>query len=96
MSIATISVRDFRERLNQVFVVSLADQELAQVVLVEVQDLPGHSSRQDRARFSLLFHSREAVNLVQRVYSLASPSMDPLDLFLVPVGPDPEKAGDVF
>ncbi len=46
--------------------------------------LPGR-----REPFSLIFHGPAAPRLTQRIYRLAHPALAELEIFLVPIGPQP-------
>jgi hypothetical protein len=57
-----------------------------EVELIHVSERPGEASQ--RAQFSLLFRGGPDPPLPQRIYRLEHERLGPLDLFLVPLGPD--------
>lgn len=79
----------FRARLNDIFRIHLGDQ-VVEVELVDVAGLGGHSARQDRTPFSLMFRGPEGLALEQAIYRFENDEMAEMDLFLVCVGPDPD------
>jgi hypothetical protein len=81
-----LTVDDFSGRINDRFGVSFGGASL-ELVLVEAEgrraDDPGR-----RAPFTLLFHGPPAPVLPQSIHRLEHPALGPLDLFMVPVGPE--------
>ena len=89
----------FAQRLGESFHIQLEPSQRT-LTLVEVTPHPSRSApRQDatqREAFSLLFHDQEAVDdsyLPQGIYPLEHEELGRLDIFIVPIGPDAEKAG---
>ena len=46
-----------------------------------------------RESFSAIWCAPHSCRLPQRIYRLSHPKLEPLDIFLVPIGPDPEGRG---
>jgi hypothetical protein len=76
--------------VGQTFGMRVGPERWIDVQLVEVKDLgrrrlegPGELSS-----FSLLFQSGTRDHVPQAIYTLRHPALGPLDVFLVPIGPD--------
>jgi uncharacterized protein DUF6916 len=92
---------DFAPHLHETFHVSLGpwDQShdpaahgaLLALELIEVADLSTESAADPARRrpFSLIFRQPGGAYLPQRIYSIEHAGLGRLDLFLVPIGPDP-------
>ena len=81
---------EFRERLDDIFLLR-AEPLTIEVKLTEAE--PIGSPRPDAARrqpFSLVFTGPQQPLLPQAIYRLEHPEMGELDIFLVPIGSDPE------
>ena len=79
---------DFLSSLNQKFVVH-HDAGTLEAELIECRKLasPGGPSTR-RQPFAILFRGPRQPVLVQRIYKFEGGSMGPLEIFIVPVGPD--------
>ena len=93
-SLETLTAADFRDVKGSQFRLTTAvpaepGQLLAlDVELAEVTQAPGAPSGSHRRAFSLLFHGPIEPVLPQRVYRLEHDQLGPLELFIVPVGPN--------
>lgn len=92
---ADVSAEQFSECLNETFTISRDDAQF-EARLIDVRRLGGHATRADQQPFSILFHASDAVNLPQNTYRADHAAIGELDLFLVPVGPDPDHGGMCF
>jgi hypothetical protein len=80
---------DFLAFLNQPFVVILEGPETYSLELVSVREWGEAASPDSRRPFSIIFSNpRKDAYLSQRIYRLEHEKMGPLELFLVPLGPD--------
>jgi hypothetical protein len=82
---------DFAECLGEQFQIECGGQAIA----AELAMVTGHGSKSaedgrhsKRESFSLLFHAPKQWRYPQRTYRLSNPKIGPLDIFLVPLGPD--------
>jgi hypothetical protein len=66
-----------------------------EAVLQEVRLLEPHPGARPQP-FSVYFRSPGQPILPQRIYRLAHDRMETLEIFLVPVGPDPKLGGMVY
>ena len=83
MSPELLTIETFRPCLRQTFRLSERDAAL-DLVLAEVEDLgEGYSRR----AFSLLFTAPEKPVMPQATYRLDNASTGPIEMFLVPLGP---------
>jgi hypothetical protein len=79
-----LSIETFRPCLKETFRLSEPDAAL-DLVLAEVEDLgDGHSRR----AFSLMFTAPAKPVMPQAIYRLDNASTGPVELFLVPLGPE--------
>jgi len=86
----SLAVGDFSGRIGEGFRVPLVDGSIV-LTLAEVTDL----ARKDhagprRAPFSLVFRGPLSPVLPQRIWPLEHAALGRLEIFLVPIGPDPE------
>jgi hypothetical protein len=79
---------DFLSRLHQKFVVNHDSGEL-EAELIECRKLAS-TGRSDALRqpFALTFRGPRQPVLVQRIYKLEGGTLGPLEIFIVPIGPD--------
>ena len=80
-----LTVADFQPLLNQRFRMATFDVELVEVT--EIAREPG-----GRAPFSLVFEGGPKPPLPQGIYAVEHPRLGPLEIFLVPIGPDRYEA----
>jgi len=86
----------FEEFLGQRFTWELDQSETFEMTLISVEGLrPGHAGAKPGARepFSLVFCAPPEARLPQRIYRTQHPTLGPMDIFLVPIGPDPQGRG---
>ena len=81
-----LTVDDFVARLNTTFTVSRGPVQWL-FSLVEATSR-GSGRAGARAPFALLFHGPAAPILPQAMYRFEHPALPPLDIFIVPVGPE--------
>lgn len=81
---------DFAKWLHARFVIHY-DEGTIQAELIECRKLvsPGAPPAQ-REPFALIFRGPCEPVLVQRIYRIEGGSLEPLEIFIVPVGPDAE------
>ena len=82
----TLRKSTFEPHLNSVFTLLLEDEALLPLTLVEVSTLHGDPGAA-RAPFCILFEGPQKPVLVQGIYPLQHAQLEPMSLFLVPVGP---------
>ena len=80
----------FSERLGESFeIVTEAGTLVVELIEADGRDPAG-------LQFSLVFHDPNgsvAQHLPQSIYSLRNANLEPMDLFLVPIGPDKQRKG---
>ena len=81
----------FAENLGAIFEIDIGADEPYQVEIIEATAVAGESTV--REPFSVLFRGDDSVILPQRIYRLENEGLGPLELFLVPLGPDRKTAG---
>ncbi|MEI9988236.1 MAG: hypothetical protein WDN69_37135 [Aliidongia sp.] len=85
-----LTFETFRPHLNSTFALGLGESSieltLTQATKQPVQPFPGMM----REPFSLIFRSGTPVVLPQRLYPLKHQEMGRLDIFIVPIGRDPQ------
>lgn len=91
--LATLTVNDFKDKLQQSFSVSWPGcAQPVLLTLVEVQEQPGRGERPgQRQPFSLMLLGPPQASLHQDTYQVAAPGMPLLELFIVPLGPAPQS-----
>lgn len=91
----------FAPHQGTAFQVRLNPAETVELVLTEINDLVDHVGHDEtrvetkirRQPFSLIFRGAHRFVLPQRIYSLEHPAFEALEIFLVPIGPDPQGMG---
>jgi hypothetical protein len=85
----TFTIETFQPRLGEIFHIVDGDFRLP-TKLTEVHPWgPGASANRPRVPFSLIFHTvPDASVLPQMMYRVESETMEPMELFLAPIGPD--------
>ncbi|MES2056444.1 MAG: hypothetical protein V4564_10945 [Pseudomonadota bacterium] len=78
-------LEDFERHIGTTFVLTDETGQTADLVLTEVTAVSASSAAAQRAQFSLLFTSHEAIVRPQTVYSLGHAEMGDLAIFLVPI-----------
>lgn len=84
LNLDDLTIDTFRPRENETFQLAANGQDL-KLTLTEVQDA-GQSLR--RRAFSLIFSAPLAPALGQGVYRLENEELGPLNVLLVPLGPE--------
>ena len=84
MTLDAITIDTFRPRLNETFALTGPGPAI-DLVLTHVEDLGKGNARQ---AFSLIFSAPSQPMKPQAIYRLDNPVTGPLDLFLVPLGPE--------
>jgi hypothetical protein len=92
-----LALSDFESHVTAHFRARLGSEESLDLELVKAEPLQSGGGHEvpglRRAPFSLIFRGPRERPLEQRIYELEHPSLGPLPIFLVPIGPEPEKAG---
>lgn len=87
-----LSADDFTEHLNSIFHLSSDSGEQVEAELVEVTELGTSDAPVDgnkrRRPFSVVFSGPPQPVLPQGIHTLQHAEMEPLSLFVVPIGPD--------
>ncbi len=88
--IEKLTHEDFAKGLHEQFVIH-HDEGTIQAELIDCRKLasPGAPASQ-REPFAVIFRGPREPVLVQRIYRIEGPSLGPLEIFIVPVGPDAE------
>jgi hypothetical protein len=85
----TYTMDTFKPRIGEIFRIIVDDQWQLPVALTSVDPWgPEAGKGRDRAPFSLIFHGASDSFLPQRMYQIENEKMEPMELFLVPIGPD--------
>jgi hypothetical protein len=88
--VPVVTLEQFSPRLNETFDILVGDAR-EPVTLVEATLLPQYDYRgKERDSFSLVFHSSSQTVVPQAMYTIENASMGRTELFLVPIGRDPE------
>ena len=77
----------FEEHLNTPFHIHYGDQAPLEAILFEVRLHEAHDGPRKQP-FSLYFRSPQRGVLPQAIYQVEHEQMGPLEIFLVPIGPD--------
>lgn len=85
--LAQLTREVFDDQLNQIFFIKVEDTGI-EAELVDCRSLPGEPEEGRRQPFSLLFRGPLEPALPQRIYEVRNQEIGPLEIFLVPIGPD--------
>jgi hypothetical protein len=85
----TLTDESFTPHLGTPFRVEMGGATELELKLSLVSVLGGASGARGRRPFSLLFHGPLQPVLPQSIYRLKHPALGDLELFIVPLGPDP-------
>jgi hypothetical protein len=77
----------FAPRVGSTFEIRLNPEETVAVELAEVTTFPDYEG-QRREPFSLIFRGAHRFVLPQGIYRVEHKEMGPMEIFLVPIGPD--------
>ncbi len=84
----TVTIDTFKPHLGEIFRVIVGDEQM-RVKLTEVSPWgPEASKGRPRVPFSLIFHTVPEAMVPQAIYRVESDTMEPMELFLVPLGAD--------
>jgi hypothetical protein len=87
-----LTIDTFSNRIGESFTIRPDDTLTIPATLSEVTDLTavagGSAIGRPRIPFSLLFHTAREIMLPQRIYRLEHAELEPMEIFLVPLGPD--------
>ena len=84
--LGTLTAETFARLRGERFRVSPGDSPAFDVELADVTEAAHRGPR--RAQFSLVFRGGPTPPLPQRIYRVEHDELGPLDIFLVPLGPD--------
>lgn len=89
-----LNVSDFAGHLEVPFPTARPEGEPVELRLIEAKPLrPQEGGGAGREPFSLIFLGPEHPALSQRIHALAHPTLGPLEIFLVPIGPARDRPG---
>jgi hypothetical protein len=94
----TLTIDMFAARLGERFRMRVQPEHSLDLELIEVNPLrvrtaAGHDASRKREPFSLVFRGPANLIAPQRIYAVEHDTIGSHELFLVPIGPDPERAG---
>jgi hypothetical protein len=97
-SLEALTAADFRGAIGGQFLLTAGPSgngpaAPVEVALVEVSEHASAASGNFRAPFSLLFHGPLAPVMPQAIYRLDNEQLGALELFIVPIGPEPAPVG---
>jgi hypothetical protein len=86
----TFTLETFQPHLGELFHIVVDEKNRLPTRLTDVSRWgPGAAAGRDRIPFSLVFHTvPQAPVLPQQIYRVESEGMEPMELFLAPIGPD--------
>lgn len=86
----TFTMETFQPRLGEVFYFVIDGENRLPTKLTDVSPWgPGAAAGRDRIPFSLVFHTVPSNPLLpQMIYRVENENMEPMELFLAPIGPD--------
>jgi hypothetical protein len=90
--LANVTVDDFAAHVGEVFATEFSDAGRFELVLAEATPRPGQGGPGAREPFVLHFHGPAEPVIAQRIYHLVNDGMGALDIFIVPIAQDAEKA----
>jgi hypothetical protein len=86
-----LTAASFEGLVGSDFRLDPAEAGITSLRLVEAKDVTGrYGAGPRRAPFTLLFRGPKSPLLSQRIYALVHEALGRLEIFLVPLGPDPE------
>ncbi len=95
--IETLEKEDFDAHVGSSFTVTVDEGGSIELKLAEVAHIGAKIARgAKRHAFSLLLRGAEDAHLEQRIYRVEHAHFGAMDLFLVPLGPDPEGGAALF
>ena len=84
-----LTLETFTQWLGESFAVERGGESPYAIELVEAKGVAGDST--SREPFSLLFRGTSEVILPQQIHTLHRQGAEALEIFLVPLGPDPKE-----
>jgi len=81
---------DFNSCLNQPFTLELSDSSVYPLKLISVDKYPGSAAPGVHEPFSVVFRGDSNTVLDQQIYLIKHCTLDDMELFIVPIGPDDE------
>lgn len=87
LDLATVTRETFDAHVGTRFTMHVAEGRTLELELVGTQALPTRPGA-GRASFLLRFRASDGTHVPQRTYALEHPVLGPLEIFLVPSGPD--------
>ena len=90
-----LTADDFRPHIGAAFRLTPAEGEAFVAVLATVTDY-AVSAGAPRPPFALAFRAPADTACGQGMYRVERDGADPLEIFLVPIGPDPESDGMLY
>jgi hypothetical protein len=89
-----LNASDFAGHLEFPFPTTGSEGESIELTLIEAKPLgPAEAGGAGPEPFSLIFLGPERPTLPQGIYTLRHPTLGPLDIFIVPIGPAPDRPG---
>ena len=89
-----LTIKDFSQHIDQKFSVHIDGNEPLELELIEVAKMgAAPENPQYRQAFSAVFVGPDQPILPQQIYRVEHKAIGPLDIFLVPLGPD--RAGSI-
>lgn len=89
----TLTHEQFAEHQGKSFHLELDDSSSLELTLTEASPLQESSRGGEREPFSVTFRGPAEPVLPQQIYPVEHPTLGPLEIFLVPIGPDPGDEG---
>ena len=86
----SLDVTSFAGRVGEPFRIAIDDATMLTTQLIEVTPAGTPAGGPRRVAFSLVFRSPTGAPLPQRIYRIHHDELGALELFLVPIGPDPD------
>jgi hypothetical protein len=85
----TLTIETFQPRIGELFYIVVDEETRLPTKLTEVHPWgEGAAAGRDRVPFSLVFHTVPQAVVPQAIYRVESESMEPMEIFLAPLGPD--------
>jgi hypothetical protein len=85
----TFTIETFQSHLGEIFTIVVDEENRLPTKLTEVFPWgPGAAAGRDRTPFSLIFHTVPHAIIPQAIYRVESDNLEPMEIFLTPIGPD--------
>ena len=89
----TLTREQFAEHQGETFRLETGGSATFDLTLAEATPLGGAARGGEREPFSLTFRGPAEPVLPQAIYPVEHPKLGKLEIFLVPIGPDPKEKG---